>query len=83
MSCDDFTVPEPLILSSASKHGVLDDDIKHALGHYIDAMDAGDGVTMIIGPSRTGALLEVGVADWYDTLAVIHAMPARDRFLRR
>jgi len=39
-------------------------------------------MTMVIGPSPTGALLEVGVVEWHGDLAVVHAMPARRRFLR-
>jgi hypothetical protein len=37
---------------------------------------------MYIGPDRAGNLLEVGVVDWYDELAIVHAMRARPRFLR-
>jgi hypothetical protein len=41
-----------------------------------------EGVVMYVGPDRAGNLLEVGVVDWHDTLAIVHAMPARPRFLR-
>ena len=40
-----------------------------------------DGMVMYIGPAHSGALLEVGVVDWYGILAVVHAMPVRDKFL--
>lgn len=36
---------------------------------------------MFIGPSSAGAPLEVGVATDDDGTAVIHAMPARTKFL--
>lgn len=36
---------------------------------------------MVIGPSRTGALLEMGVVEWYGDLAAVHAMPARQLFM--
>lgn len=39
---------------------------------------------MVVGPSRTGALIEIGVVESYDTLCVVHALdPARTKFLRR
>jgi hypothetical protein len=37
---------------------------------------------MYVGPDRAGNLLEVGVVDWHDALAIVHAMVARPRFLR-
>ncbi len=37
---------------------------------------------MYVGPDRTGRLLEVGVVEWYEHLAIVHAMPARPNFLR-
>jgi hypothetical protein len=39
-------------------------------------------MTMVIGPSPTGVLLEVGVVEWHGEIAVVHAMRARERFLR-
>lgn len=39
-------------------------------------------MVMYIGPDRSGLLLEVGVVEWHDELAIVHAMPARPRFLR-
>jgi hypothetical protein len=36
---------------------------------------------MFIGPSRTSAPLEVGVVTDDDGIAIIHAMPARKKFL--
>jgi hypothetical protein len=57
------------------------DDAVHALAHSVRTFDVGVGMTMVIGPSTTGALLEVGVVEWHGDLAVVHAMPARRRFL--
>ena len=37
---------------------------------------------MFIGPSRTGEPLEVGVVVDDDGEAIIHALPARDKFLK-
>ena len=72
---------EVLVVDSALKHGVEEADILHALAHHGSTFDVGDGMTMVIGPSRTGASLEVGVKDWYGDLAALHAMPARNVFL--
>jgi len=69
------------VVDSALKHGVDEADIFHALSHHVSLFDVGEGMTMVIGPSRTGQLLEVGVKEWYGDLAALHAMPARQRFL--
>ncbi|HEX6339046.1 MAG TPA: hypothetical protein VFZ85_18980 [Jiangellaceae bacterium] len=73
---------EPLVLDSARRHGVSEADALHAWAFAIDAYRVGDGMVMYIGPSRSGHLLEVGVVDWHGILAIAHAMPARDKFLR-
>jgi hypothetical protein len=74
----------PLILGSAHRHGVPEEDVRHALSHPLDGFDVGEGMTMVVGPDRTGALIEIGVVTMYGGWCVVHAMrPARDRFLRR
>lgn len=73
---------EPLVLDSAKRHGVSEADALHAWAFAIDVYRVGDGMVMYIGPSRSGNLLEVGVVDWYGIVAIAHAMPARDKFLR-
>jgi hypothetical protein len=72
---------EPVILVSARKHSVNDDDILHAYRHPTRVLQL-DDLIMLIGPSQTGQLLEVGVsrADGIDF--IIHAMPARAKFTR-
>jgi hypothetical protein len=35
-----------------------------------------------VGPDRAGGLLEIGVVQWHDEVAIVHAMPARPRCLR-
>ena len=70
------------IEASARKHGVSDDDMLHAVRHHWRAFETNDpDVTMFIGPSRTSAPLEVGVVTDDDGIAIIHAMPARKKFL--
>lgn len=39
-------------------------------------------MVLYIGPDRAARLLEVGVVEWHEELAIVHAMPARLRFLR-
>lgn len=65
------------ILESARRHGVSDDDIRHALRNAMNRIPQDDGFVMHIGPDRTGRLLEVGVVGD----RVIHAMPARPKYL--
>jgi hypothetical protein len=71
------------IEASARKHGVHDDDMLHAYRHHLMAFTTPDpSVTMFVGPSRTGDPLEVGVVVDDDGEAIIHAMPARPKFLK-
>ena len=53
-----------------------DDDILHAYGYPARVLEL-DDLVMLIGPSRTGQLLEIGVsrADGIDF--IIHAMPSK------
>lgn len=74
-------VEEPVVLESAARHGVAEDDALHAWAFAVDIYDIGDGLVMYIGPARSGALIEVGAVDWYGTVAIVHAMPARSKFL--
>lgn len=68
---------------SARKHGVNDNDMLHALRHHWQAFETNDdAVTMFIGPSASAEPLEVGVVTDADGTAVIHAMRARQKFLR-
>ena len=54
----------------------------HAYGHLIRAFELDEGMTMLIGGSASGALLEVGVVEGTDGSVIVHAMPAREKFLR-
>ena len=71
---------DPVILASARKHGVADDDMLHAYRNPIRVFDLED-LTMLIGPDQSARLLEVGVAHAESVDFVVHAMPARQRFL--
>lgn len=76
---------QPVILPSARRHGVADEDMLHALRNATDAFtDQGQyGLTVYVGPARDDiTTLEIGVDDNADPLVVVHAMRARKRYLR-
>lgn len=64
------------IVQSARKHGVADDDIRHAVAHAMVIVDRDDGV-LHIGADRHGRLLEVIGRSAHAELVVFHAMPLR------
>ena len=65
----------------ARKHGVHDEDIRHAVRNATRRIEMDDNLVMLIGPRRNGALLEVGVLDIDgDDPVAIHAMALRPRF---
>jgi hypothetical protein len=72
----------PIITPSARRHGVTEDSMLHAYRNPIRAFELDEGLTMIIGGDATGALYEIGIVDGEDGSAIVHAMPARDKFLR-
>jgi len=72
---------DPVILASARKHGVHDDGILHAYHHPIRVLQL-DDLTMLIGPGLSARLLEIGVAIGDGIDFIVHAMPARPKFIR-
>ncbi len=72
--------PEPVILGSARRHGIANHDMLHAYRNPIRVFDLGD-LTMLIGPDTAARLLEIGVSEAEGIEFIVHAMPARDRFL--
>ena len=72
---------DPVVLSSARRHGLTDDDIVHAYRNPIRVFLL-DDLTMLIGATASGQLLEVGIATVEGIELVVHAMPARKQFLR-
>jgi hypothetical protein len=69
--------------ANARKHGVSDNDMLHAVRNHWRAFETDDPtVTMYIGPATTAEPLEVGVVVDDQGSAVIHAMPARPKFLQ-
>lgn len=71
-----------VIAASARKHGVSDEDIRHAYAHPLRVFDLDDGLTMIIGANHAAIIYEIGVVDGVPAPVVVHAMKARDKFLR-
>ena len=72
----------PLIATSARKHDIHDDDMIHAFNHPILVDDLDHGLTMFVGADTVGNLLEVGAIDSSNGPIIIHAMPARPKYLR-
>ena len=66
------------LIESARKHGVPDPDIWHAYRWPI-LIHRFDGYDIYIGPSTSGALLEVGVSQ--DRQVIFHCKTARPKFL--
>ena len=73
----------PLIVDSARKHGIADDGVLHAFHRAVSYEDLDEGLTVIIGPSRSAQLLEVGVIDTDHGPVIVHAMNARKKYVRR
>ena len=72
---------------SADRHqrtqaGVRDHDMIHAFNHPILVDELEEGLTMFVGADQAGTLLEVGIIDSSDGPIIIHAMPARPKYLR-
>ncbi len=67
------------IADSARKHGVVDEDIEHAVRNAIRVVSQGDR-DLYIGADRTGRLLEVVTLDDDGQPVAIHAMALRPTF---
>lgn len=72
----------PVIAPSALRHGVSEDIIVHAFNHPIRVADLEEGLMMLIGPDSAGNLYEIGVVSADEGPVVVHAMPARSKYLR-
>ena len=78
---DTLTWVDPVVLVSARKHGITDDDMLHAFRNPIRAF-ALDDLTMLVGADQSGRMLEVGVAMAEGVEFIVRAMVATDQFLR-
>lgn len=73
---------EPIIARSAFKHGLREDEILHAYRNPIRVWDLGDGFTMMVGANAAAIILEVGYVEGQSAAVIVHAMAAREKFLR-
>jgi hypothetical protein len=71
----------PLIAPSALRHGVSEEAIVHAFNNPIRTEDLDEGLTILVGPDSAGELLEIGVVSSDEGPAVVHAMPARRKYV--
>lgn len=69
------------IYASAHRHGIIDEDIEHAVDHALAIGEQDDGKVLYLGPDRAGNLLEV-VSMLRDdgSEIVIHAMRMRAKY---
>ncbi len=71
-----------IIEPSTRKHGIDDEDMRHAYRNHWRSVETEDpGVTVFIGPSTTGAPLEIVVVCDEAGTAIVHAMVARRKYL--
>jgi hypothetical protein len=75
-------VDDPIIAPSAFKHGLSEDEILHAYRNPIRVWDLGDGLTMMIGANAAAIILEIGYIQGDVAVVIVHAMRAREKFLR-
>ncbi len=75
-------VVEPLIIDSARKHGVADQDILRAFNNPMRYQDLDEGFVLVVGPTRSAQLAELGFIDTEEGPVIVHAMPARRKYLR-
>lgn len=77
-----MVVDDPIIAPSAFKHGLSEDEILHAYRNPIRVWDLGDGLTMMIGANAAAIILEIGYIQGDVAVVIVHAMRAREKFLR-
>lgn len=73
---------ELVIAATARRHGVSDEDIRHAYAPSDPRLRTRRRIQMVIGANRAAIVYEIGVVDGVTAPVVVHAMKARDKFLR-
>lgn len=73
---------DPILAPSAFKHGLAGAEILHAYRNPIRVWDLGDGFTMVIGANAAAVMLEIGYVQGDTAVVIVHAMRAREKFLR-
>jgi hypothetical protein len=72
---------DPVIVASAGIHGISDSDMLHAYRNPIRVFQI-DALVMLIAGDESGRMLESGVAATEGIEFIVHATPAREKFLR-
>ena len=70
----------PDIFDSARKHGVDDSRMLHAYRNAFRSIPEAD-LTILVGDDGSGRVLEVGVVRTGEGDVIVHAMPARRKYL--
>jgi hypothetical protein len=73
---------EPEVTNSALKHVLEKSEILHAYRNPIEIFDFDDGFVMVIGAYSAGNLLEVDLVIESSEIRIVHAMNAREKFLK-
>ena len=73
---------KPIIAEGARKHGVSDEDMLHAYSNPLRVFELDEGFTMVIGANQAAIILEIGFVDGAPLPVIVHAMRARQKFLR-
>ncbi len=71
----------PATAPSALRHGVSEEMIVHAFNNPIRVEDLEEGLMMLIGPDSAANLYEIGVVSSDEGPVIVHAMPARPKYL--
>ncbi len=72
---------DAIVLARARRHGVADQDILHGYRNPVRVLQF-DDLTMLIGADEAGRMLEIRMATAEGIEFIVHAMPAREKFLR-
>ncbi len=73
---------DPVLAPSAFKHRLAETDILHAYRNPVRVWDLGDGFTIVIGATAGAVMLEIGYVEGDTAVVIVHAMRAREKFLR-
>lgn len=73
---------DPVVAPSAAKHGLDEAAILHAYRNPVRIWEIGDGFTIVVGPDPASIFLEIGYVQGEYGHVIVHAMLAREKFLR-
>ena len=72
----------PVILHSARKHGITDEDILYVYANHKREIVISEDSKMLIGDDTLGRLLEICAVESDEGIRIIHAMKARSKYRR-